>query len=109
MSLPLAFRIHAVDTVATLIEDTPAGPVSCAGCPGLVALEPIARGHKIAVVEIPAGAAVLKYGSSIGTATCTIARGAWVHLHNLRSDYDERSGSLDLHSGAAKDNSSAYV
>ena len=109
MAAPLAFRIHVSDNVATLTEDASAGAVACAGIAGLVALEPIARGHKIALSDIAAGTPVLKYGASIGTASLDIACGAWVHLHNLRSDYDQRSASLDLHSGAATDNSSAYV
>ena len=53
--------------------------------------------------------AVIKYGVRIGHATQPVARGAWVHLHNLASDLDERSGTLDLHSGAPTDTASAYV
>jgi altronate dehydratase small subunit len=49
------------------------------------------------------GGAVVKYGVRIGHATQAIQRGAWVHLHNLASDFDERSGTLDLHSGAPTD------
>jgi len=52
---------------------------------------------------------VVKFGARIGRATRPIAAGEWVHLHNLASDLDERSGSLDLHTGAPGDNASAYV
>jgi altronate dehydratase small subunit len=41
--------------------------------------------HKIALVEIGQGEAVFKYGEIVGYATAPIARGDWVHLHNLES------------------------
>lgn len=44
-------------------------------------------GHKIARVAVAAGAQVIKYGASIGRASCAIAPGDHVHLHNLTSDY----------------------
>lgn len=47
----------------------------------------IPLGHKIAVRPIAAGEKVVKYGASIGSATCDIAPGDHVHIHNLRSDY----------------------
>ena len=71
-------------------------------------LEPISLGHKVALRDIVAGEAVVKYGVRIGHATQPIARGAWVHLHNLASDLDERSSTLDLHSGAPTDTAEAY-
>ena len=49
------------------------------------ALEPIALNHKLALADLRAGDAVIKYGEAIGEATADIARGAWVHVHNLRS------------------------
>lgn len=51
----------------------------------IVAREPIALGHKIALVDLREGDALTKYGECIGEATQPIARGAWVHVHNLRS------------------------
>ena len=47
----------------------------------------IGMGHKIACKAIRAGDKVIKYGASIGSATCDIAPGDHVHLHNLCSDY----------------------
>ncbi|HVU24144.1 MAG TPA: UxaA family hydrolase [Opitutus sp.] len=111
---PRAFRVHPSDNVATLVDDAPASSAlallgaSDHSAP-LVSLEAIARTHKIAVADLAPGAAILKFGVRIGHATRPIARGAWVHLHNLASDLDERSGTLDLHTGAPTDTSSAYV
>ena len=105
-----AFQLDLADNVATLLEDA-TGVVQIRGAaPDQVQLlEPISRGHKVALKDIAAGDAVVKFGVSIGHATQPIRRGGWVHLHNLASDLDERSGTLDLHSGAPTDTASAYV
>ncbi len=47
----------------------------------------IGLGHKIARKAIGSGDKVLKYGASIGSATCEISPGDHVHLQNLQSDY----------------------
>lgn len=104
-----AFQVHPADNVATLLDDAPAGPVTCGAGRVLTTPEPIARGHKIAVRPIAAGEAVTKFGVRIGHATQPIAAGAWVHLHNLASDLDARSSTLDRHSGAPTDTQAAYV
>lgn len=108
-----AFRIHASDNVATLLDDATAGPLQLlgAGAPdsALTAREAIARGHKISLADLPAGAAVVKFGVRIGHTTQPVPRGAWVHLHNLASDLDERSTRLDLQTGVSPDNASAYA
>ena len=109
---PRAFQIHPADNVATLIDDAPAGPVTVIGATSGIALtarEPIARGHKIALSQIESGAGIFKFGARIGHTTQRIDDGAWVHLHNLASDLDGRSGSLDLQTGAPTDTNSAYV
>ena len=75
----------------------------------IIAPEKFRRGHKVALRDVAAGEAIIKFGVRIGHATKPIARGAWVHLHNLASDLDDRSGTLDLHSGAPTDTATAYV
>src|ERR1700743_1076933 len=109
--MPRAFQIQTEDNVATLMDDAVAGVVEIIGAAKstVTSSETIARGHKIALKDIAAGEPVIKFGVRIGHATQAIPRGAWVHLHNLASDLDERSGTLDLHSGAPTDTSSAYV
>ena len=49
----------------------------------------IPAGHKVALRDIPAGECVIKYGQIIGRASQDIAKGDWVHSHNLRSHLDE--------------------
>ena len=108
---PRCFQIQANDNVATLIDDAAPGAIRVggAGQGEAAAREAILRGHKVALVDIAANEPVVKFGVRIGHATQFIKRGAWVHLHNLASDLDERSGTLDLHSGAPTDTASAYV
>jgi|SRR5712671_5432396 len=109
--MPRAFQIQPQDNVATLMDDAIAGSIEVIGATHheIAAPEKIERGHKVALLDIAANEAVIKFGVRIGHATKPIARGAWVHLHNLASDLDERSGTLDLHSGAPTDTNSAYV
>jgi len=109
--IPRAFQIQITDNVATLLDATTAGPVEIigAGADAVAALEAIPPGHKIALCNIHANQAVMKYGARIGHAIRDIKSGEWVHLHNLASDLDERSGSLDLNSGAPTDTDHAYV
>lgn len=78
-----AIRIHAADNVATALTDLAAGSPLVVGSQQLTATEPIARGHKLALVPIARGARVIKYGFPIGTASTDIAVGAHVHSHNL--------------------------
>ncbi len=47
--------------------------------------ESVPRGHKLALIDLPAGTEVRKYGQPIGLATRDIAAGEHVHEHNLRS------------------------
>ena len=46
---------------------------------------------------------IIKYAIPIGRATADIPAGSWVHLHVMRSNYDERSSHLDVRTGAPKD------
>ena len=51
--------------------------------------EQIPAGHKYALCDIPKGEYVIKYGEIIGRATQDIAKGEWVHTHNVKSHLDE--------------------
>lgn len=109
-----AYQLNRSDNVATMTEPVEAGgEVVCGGetAPGgqrLTASDPIARGHKVAIADVPAGSPILKFGIRIGHATRAISRGQWVHLHNVASDIDTRSSTLDLHTGAPTDTRDAY-
>ncbi len=95
------------DNVATMLAHRSMGErveIMGAGRGDEVVLrEDIEADHKVALADVAEGDAVIKYGVRIGRTTRTIRRGEWVHLHNLRSCYDERSSTLDLHTGAPTD------
>jgi hypothetical protein len=104
---PRCFQIHANDNVATLLDDVETAcdlrVLGRAAEATLLATEPIKLGHKIALVPMARGEAVVKFGVAIGRASRDIAAGEWVHLHNCTSGFDERSQTLDVHTGAATD------
>ena len=106
-----AFQVHASDNVATLLGEAAAGaPLEVVGPAGrleLTARERIELGHKVALAAIPEGAPITKFGVVIGIATRPLAPGEWVHLHNCRSQLDERSGHFDVHTGEPGDNAYA--
>lgn len=80
-----ALVISERDNVATALEALEPGRRLDLSDGGVVALEAIQIGHKIAIAQIADGAAVVKYGSPIGTAIGNIAAGAHVHVHNVAS------------------------
>ena len=105
MTEPRCFKIDASDNVATLLADAAPGPLIVVGESGLqiTTLEPINLGHKVALHDIAQGESIIKFGIPIGHASKNIRTGQWVHLHNCASGFDDRSQTLDIHSGAATD------
>lgn len=108
-----AFVIAKADNVATLLADVPAVTKirllgETEGESTVAAASDIPAAHKVALRAIAAGESVIKYGHRIGHATRDIAAGEWVHLHNCGSDVDERSNTLDVHTGAPSDTDTAY-
>jgi altronate dehydratase len=76
--------INEKDNVAVALLDLRAGdtlklPVGRE----LTTTKDIPYGHKVALVDIPEGESVIKYGETIGLATRDIVRGEWVHTHNM--------------------------
>ena|ERR671939_1096928 len=57
----------------------------------LEVLEKVPLGHKVALADLEAGAEVIEYGVPIGSMRQAVRKGAWVHVHNLRSGRWERS------------------
>jgi 3-hydroxyisobutyrate dehydrogenase-like beta-hydroxyacid dehydrogenase len=84
-----AVALDDADDVATALRDIAAGSVARvrAGTRGLeVAVrDAIPLGHKLALRDLPAGAAIRKYGEVVGEATVPVLAGAHVHVHNLAS------------------------
>jgi len=81
------FIIDPRDNVATLIsENGVRGTVLDAGGVPITLADDIPFAHKFAIRPIRKGEQILKYGYSIGTATCDIRPGEHVHIHNLESN-----------------------
>ena len=102
-----AFQIDLQDNVATVLAEAKADEtVKLTGDHEeemIAAVTDIPAGHKIALRDIVSGEKIVKYGVAIGRATANIPKGSWVHLHVIQSIYDERSGHLDVKTGAPKD------
>ena len=80
---PLTIRMHERDNVAIVANDggLPPGAVLSSG---LTLRDRVPQGHKVALVDLPADAPVLRYGIPIGYALKDIPAGSWVHERLLR-------------------------
>jgi len=80
---PLTIRMHDRDNVAIVANDggLPAGTTFPSG---LTLREHVPQGHKVALVDLPADGAVLRYNVPIGFAIRDIPAGSWVHERLLK-------------------------
>jgi altronate dehydratase small subunit len=89
MDTSRAMIVNKKDNVATALSDLAIGDqvtLMGTGNPGVIAAsQPIPFGHKIALIAIALGEAVIKYGEVIGRATQQIMPGNHVHIHNVES------------------------
>jgi len=80
-----AIVIDPKDNVATATRAIEKGEAIVGALKGEIrAAEPIPRAHKVAIVRIPGGGPILKYGEPIGLAAGKIRAGMHVHTHNVR-------------------------
>lgn len=89
MEKKIALRVDDLDNVATVFAN---GVVNGSelelrdkkgNCEVISVIGDVPYGHKIAAAAIAEGAKIIKYGEVIGMATCDIAKGEYVHVHNL--------------------------
>ena len=73
------------DNVVTMISQLNAGEAIEVDGVKIKANQDIPVYQKIAIEEIKTGETVVKYGESIGTDSCDIHIGDWVHTQNLES------------------------
>ncbi|MCP5095740.1 MAG: UxaA family hydrolase [Chloroflexi bacterium] len=99
------FQINKDDNTAVLLADAVAGTIVeiVGGSTSLTLHDDIEYGHKVALQAIPSHHPIIKYGICIGHSTQPIRAGEWIHLHNCASEYDARSATLDIHTGATTD------
>jgi galactarate dehydratase len=74
---PLFIRMHERDNVAIVVNDggLPAGTQFQNG---LTLLEAVPQGHKVALIDIAKGDAIIRYNVTIGYALAGIAAGSWI-------------------------------
>jgi len=82
-AIPRIVRMHERDNVAIVANDggLPAGTVVPGGP---VLREKVPQAHKVALVDLPAGSAVLRYGVVIGHTLRDVPAGSWVHERLLQ-------------------------
>jgi galactarate dehydratase len=75
---PRYIQVHPSDNVAIVVNE---GGLSAGTAfeSGLILKEAVPEAHKVALAMIPEGAAVVRYGVTIGHAAKEIAAGSWVH------------------------------
>jgi len=80
-------QLSPADNIVVLTRSVPGDGEVFLGGSTIRIPHPLGLGHKLAVCNIRTGEKILKYGVPIGSATCDIALGEHVHLHNMKSDY----------------------
>lgn len=77
VSQPHRIQMHDNDNVAIVANDggLPAGTVFS---DGLTLLNKVPQGHKVALVDIPEDAPIIRYNVTIGYAAKTIPQGSWI-------------------------------
>ena len=90
MAAPRALQVHPDDNVAVAIEPLTAGTIVSVGGTEVTLRDDVPKGHKIALRDLGAGRAVVKYGAAPRATPPRPSRpGRWVHSHNLRTGLGE--------------------
>jgi len=84
---PRLLQLHPGDNILIVARSLPAGETLTVGGAQVALKEPLPLGFKVAARAIKAGEKIIKYTMPVGSATCDIAVGEVVHLHNMQSDY----------------------
>lgn len=79
--------LHPSDNVLVATRSLAAGTTVTVGERSIELPEPLAVGHKMARWDMAKGEKIIKYGAPIGSLLAPVAAGAWVHMHNMTSDY----------------------
>lgn len=78
-------RIHKDDNVAVALKPLAKGTALDVNGNQITMTEDIPQGHKFALCDLSEGSDVIKYGFRIGTTKEPVKRGAWVHVHNVKT------------------------
>ncbi len=72
-------KINENDNVIVALKDIAPGT----DIRGVISVQEIPAGHKMALCDIKKGEPVIKYGYRIGIAKEDISAGSWIHTHNV--------------------------
>lgn len=86
-----AIQINSRDNVAVARDLLRPGEILALNDAEIRVQETIQAGHKVALVDIPQGGTIIRYGERIGHASIPIHRGEWIHTHNVESDSRQTS------------------
>lgn len=78
-------RINDSDNVAVALTPLSKDKLIDLGDNKLTLIQDIPQGHKFALSDLKAGNPIIKYGNQIGIAKEDIAKGSWVHTHNIKT------------------------
>lgn len=78
-------KIHDDDNVAVAIEELKKGDVFTVSGEDITAVTDVPAGHKVALTDMEEGTPVMKYGCRIGFTKEKVAKGEWIHVHNIRT------------------------
>jgi galactarate dehydratase len=95
---PRYIQIHPSDNVAIVVNERglPAGTRFASG---LILREATPEAHKVALITVPEGAPIIRYGVTIGHARREIPAGSWVHEDLLTLPQPPELDNLPLHDG----------
>jgi len=82
-------KIHPTDNVAVALADLAEGQRIEIDGVSITLRSFIARGHKLALRDLPAQAQVIKYGLPIGHTRVAIEAGEHVHHHNIATNLND--------------------
>ena len=78
-------KIHKDDNVAVALEAIKQGESFTVDGKIITAVSDIPAGHKAALCDMEEKTAVIKYGCPIGYTCAKVAKGEWIHTHNLKT------------------------
>lgn len=80
---PRYIKLHPQDNVGVVVNE-PGVAAGTAFADGLTTVEAIPQSHKVSLVDLAAGAAVVRYGEVIGYALQDVPAGSWITEALLR-------------------------
>lgn len=78
-------KIHPSDKVAVALCPLPAGTVVSIENKEITLAEDIPQGHKFVLENLAENEPVIKYGYPIGITKEPVKKGAWIHVHNMKT------------------------